>query len=230
MKRLLVPAIVLLSACQAMPPPTTTNTNVLTVAADTPQPLAQLPRTVIDYDRSLLNDQEKQVVAKLIEASNAIDEIYWRQVSEENPAWRTQLSKQSSRSALDAAGYRYFLVNKGPWDRLKDDAPFVGTKKKPAGAAFYPEDITKEELEKYVAAHPSQKDELEGLFTVVRRDGTNLVEVPYSAFYRDHLEQAAKAMREAAALTTSASLKRFLTTRADAFFSNDYRERDMAWM
>ena len=230
MKRLLVPAIVLLSACQAMPPPTTTNTNVLTVAADTPQRLAQLPRTVIDYDRSLLNDQEKQVVAKLIEASNAIDEIYWRQVSEENPAWRTQLSKQSSRSALDAAGYRYFLVNKGPWDRLKDDAPFVGTKKKPAGAAFYPEDITKEELEKYVAAHPSQKDELEGLFTVVRRDGTNLVGVPYSAFYRDYLERAAKALREAAALTSDASLKRFLTTRADAFSTNDYRESDMAWM
>ena len=222
MKRLLVPAIVLLSACQAMPPPTTTNTNVLTVAADTPQRLAQLPRT--------LNDQEKQVVAKLIEASNAIDEIYWRQVSEENPAWRTQLSKQSSRSPLDAAGYRYFLVNKGPWDRLKDDAPFVGTKKKPAGAAFYPEDITKEELEKYVAAHPSQKDELEGLFTVVRRDGTNLVGVPYSAFYRDYLERAAKALREAAALTSDASLKRFLTTRADAFSTNDYRESDMAWM
>src|SRR2546423_12064887 len=37
-------------------------------------------------------------------------------------------------------------------------------------------------------------------------------------------------MREAAALTTNASLKRFLTTRADAFFSNDYRESDMAWM
>ena len=65
---------------------------------------------------------------------------------------------------------------------------------------------------------------------MVRRDGTNLVAVPYSAFYRDHLEQAAKAMREAAVLTTNASLKRFLTTRADAFFSNDYRESDMAWM
>src|SRR2546423_5721689 len=37
-------------------------------------------------------------------------------------------------------------------------------------------------------------------------------------------------MREAAALTTNASLKRFLTTRADAFFSNDYRESDMTWM
>ena len=37
-------------------------------------------------------------------------------------------------------------------------------------------------------------------------------------------------MREAAALTENASLKRFLTTRADAFLSNDYYESDMAWM
>ena len=202
----------------------------LRVASDTPQRLAQLPRTTIDYDRSLLDEKDKQVVAKLIEATKAIDELYWRQVSEENPAWRADLKKQASRSALDKAAYEYFLANKGPWDRLKENEPFVGTKKKPAGAAFYPEDMTKEELEKYVAAHPKQKEELEGLFTVVRRDGTNLVAVPYSAFYRDHLEQAAKAMREAAALTTNASLKRFLTTRADAFFSNDYRESDMAWM
>ena len=55
--------------------------------------MAQLPRTVIDYDRSLLNDNERQVVAKLIEASKQIDEIYWRQVSEENPAWREQLAQ-----------------------------------------------------------------------------------------------------------------------------------------
>ena len=43
--------------------------------------------------------------------------------------------------------------------------------KKPLGAGFYPTDMTKDEFEKYVAAHPSQKDELQGLFTVVRRDG-----------------------------------------------------------
>jgi hypothetical protein len=202
----------------------TAATPALRVAPDTPQRLAQLPRTVIDYDRALLSDKDKQVVAKLIEATKAIDELYWRQVSEENPKWRAELAKQGGPA------YEYFLANKGPWDRLKENEPFVGTKKKPAGAAFYPEDLSKEEFEKYVAAHPKQKDELEGLFTVVRRDGVNLVGVPYSSFYREYLEQAAKAMREAAMLTANASLKRFLDTRANAFFSDDYRESDMAWM
>src|SRR5581483_11380565 len=35
---------------------------------------------------------------------------------------------------------------------------------------------------------------------------------------------------QAAALTTNASLKKFLTTRAAAFHSNDYFESDLAWM
>jgi hypothetical protein len=37
-------------------------------------------------------------------------------------------------------------------------------------------------------------------------------------------------LKEAAALTDNASLKKFLTTRAAAFGSNDYFESDMAWM
>ncbi len=37
-------------------------------------------------------------------------------------------------------------------------------------------------------------------------------------------------MREAAALTDNASLKKFLTLRADAFLSNDYYASDVAWM
>jgi hypothetical protein len=234
MKRLLIVLAGAAAACQTSTDTSTMTTTTATsappaaasmaVAPDVAQRMAQLPRTVIDYDRSLLNENERQVVAKLIEASKQIDEIYWRQVAEENPAWRDQLSKQGG------AAYDYFVANKGPWDRLKGDEPFIGTMKKPEGAAFYPADITKEEFERYVAQHPTQKDELQGLFTVVRRDGTNLVAIPYSAFYKDFLDPAAARLREAAAITNDPTLKRFLTLRADALATNDYRESDMAWM
>ncbi|HKO58173.1 MAG TPA: peptidase [Thermoanaerobaculia bacterium] len=225
-------------ACTTMPstspsPSATAAADKLPIKPDTPALLAQLPLTVIDYDRSLLDDNERQVVAKLIEASQLIDEIYWRQVSEQNPDWRAKLYAQATApgaTALDRAGYAYFLANKGPWDRLKEDEPFVGTTRKPEGAGFYPEDMTKEELERYIAAHPDQKDALQGLFTVVRRDGVNLVAIPYSAYYRDYLFAAASKLREAAALTNNPSLRAFLTTRARAFLSDDYRESDMAWM
>jgi len=90
--------------------------------------------------------------------------------------------------------------------------------------------MTKVEIEQYVAAHPNKKEELEGLFTIVRRDGTDFVGVPYHAYYRDFLDPAAAALREAAALTNNASLKTYLTKRAAAFLSDDYRDSDMAWM
>jgi hypothetical protein len=246
MKRLAAAILLLFAACQkpaeapatssTAPSPATSNAPATgqEIAADVPQRVKQLPATVIDYDRALLNANEQAVVAKLIEASRLIDEIYWRQVSEDNPALHQKLEANRGRSPLDAAGFDYFVINKGRWDRLKSDeafiAPLGAAGKKPEGAGFYPTDITKEELEKYVAAHPDQKEALQGLFTVVRRDGANLKAIPYSTYYKELLDPAAAKLREAAALTTNASLKDFLNKRADAFLSDDYRPSDMAWM
>jgi hypothetical protein len=90
--------------------------------------------------------------------------------------------------------------------------------------------MTKEELERYVAAHPEQKDALQGLFTVVRRQGNDLVAIPYSRQYAEQLTKAAAALREAAAITDNASMRDYLTKLADAFFKDNYRESDIAWM
>ena len=239
----------LLVACQTATPPTDTMSTPpatttpaapvvaersLAVKSDTPARLAQLPATVIDYDRSLLNQNEREVVARLIEASKAIDEIFWRQVDEENPSIRARLAAQASSSSLDRAGYDYFIANKGRWDRLDNNEPFIEpfgpAGAKPAGAAFYPADITKEEFERYVAAHPEQQSALQGLFTVVRREGSNLTAVPYARHYADQLNVAASRIREAAALTTNASLRNYLEKLAVALLSDEYRESDMAWM
>jgi hypothetical protein len=225
----------LLVALAALLPLACTTTNMVdTVKPDTPQRLAQLPKTVIDYDRSLLNANEQQVVAKLIEASQHIDEIYWRQVAEDNPAIRTRLAANASRSALDKAGYDYFIANRGRWDRLAQDEPFIAPfgpeGHKPEGAAFYPADMTKEELERWIAAHPEQKDAFQGLFTVVRRSGSDMVTIPYSQYYAEHLTKAAASLREAAALTQNASMRDYLIKLADAFSKDNYRESDMAWM
>ena len=233
MKKLLFVLALAALACQKIETTSTTTVRLgaETVKSDVPQRLAQLPKTVVDYDRNLLNDNERQVVQKLVEASQHIDEIFWLQVSEENPQLRTKLQQAAGDSDLDRAAYDYFLANRGKWDRLKEDEPFIAPyDKKPEGAAFYPADMTKEELEKYVAAHPDQKEALQGLFTVVRRDGANLKTIPYSQHYKDHLTQAAAKLREAAQLTTNASLKNYLTKVADAFFTDNYRDSDIAWM
>jgi hypothetical protein len=238
MKKLfLVLFAVFAGSCQTSAPSSTpaaaTPQGHLAAKQDVPQRLAQLPRTVIDYDRSLLNDEEKRVVDKLIEASKFIDEIYWLQVSEQNPEYRRRLASQSD-SPLDRDAYDYFVANRGRWDRLANDEPFIepfgAEGRKPEGAAFYPPDLTKEELERYIVAHPEQKDALQGLFTVVRREGDRLVTIPYSQYYRQHLESAAALLREAAGITSNATLRVYLTKLAEAFGKDDYRDSDMAWM
>ncbi len=100
----------------------------------------------------------------------------------------------------------------------------------PPGAGYYPEDMTVAEFEAWIEAHPEDREALTSLHTIVRRDGDALVAVPYSEAYVDLLEVAAAELRVAAAATENESLRRFLVLRADAFFTDDYFESDMAWM
>lgn len=214
----------------------------VTFAPDIAQRLRQLPDTRIDYDRSLLNENERQVVARLIEASRLLDGIFLQQVSEENPALRVKLVEMAASSAASRDALRLFDVMKGRWDRLKTDDPFISpfgaAGRKPEGAGFYPANASKEDLEAWVAAHPDQKAKFQDLFTIVRRvtggshggSGGGFETVPYSTYYRDRLEPAAGKLREAASLTTNASLREFLNKRADAFLTDDYYASDIAWM
>jgi len=212
----------------------TSTESTLSIAPDIAQRLKQLPDTPIDYDRSLLDENDRQVVARLIEAARDIDAIFLRQVSEDNPALVRQLTAAAEGSAPHRQALRLFWVMKGKWDRLKNDEPFIApfgvAGKKPEGGGFYPADATKEELERWLSAHPEAKAKFEDLFTVVRRSGDGFVTIPYSVHYRESLEAAAKKLREAAAITQNASLRNFLNKRADAFLTDDYYESDIAWM
>lgn len=98
------------------------------------------------------------------------------------------------------------------------------------GHGFYPAGLTKGQFEAYLAAHPDQKAALMDGYTVIRKKGDALVAVPYNLEYKAELEKAASLLDQAAAVTTNASLKRFLSLRAKAFRTNDYFESEMAWM
>ena len=90
--------------------------------------------------------------------------------------------------------------------------------------------MTKQEFESWVGKNAPDKERLTSGTTVIRRNGSGLEAVPYSQEYRQWLQPAAKLLREAAAATSNASLKRFLELRATAFETDDYYESDMAWM
>src|SRR5438477_8143310 len=92
--------------------------------------------------------------------------------------------------------------------------------------------MTKAEFESWAKGLPrDQRQQAEGFFTVIRRSSSRkLTIVPYSQEYAADLKSAARLLKQAAALTDNASLKKFLGTRASAFLSNDYYDSDLAWM
>ena len=178
----------------------------------------------LSVDTTKLEAADQQALAKLVEAAKVIDELYRNeQVWVGNKALREKLAADTSE--LGKARLRAFDLNQGPWSDLDEHAAFLPDvpKRKPLGANFYPEDMTREEFEAW-----PQKDT--GFFTVIRRSGKELRAIPYSVAYQESLSRAAKLLKEAAELTPNTSLKAFLNARAEAFVSNDYYASDVAWM
>ncbi len=197
-------------------------------APDILQRLARFDPTEITYDPGLLNAEQKQVLEKLVLASSHIDKIFWKQAS--HVGWDLKTKLENAEDPELRNYLRYLLINFGPFDRLDGNKPFIGTYAKPPGAGFYPPDLTKEEFERFIAAHPEIKDAFESPFTVIRRADSDLVAVPYSEAYRENLEEVARYLREAADLTSNPSLEKFLRQRAEDLLNNEYYESDCNWI
>jgi len=199
------------------------------IAPDVEKRVAQFARVPLSADLSALKAEDRKVLDKLVDAAKLMDEIFLRQAWTGNPEMRQWLAGYRGEHA-DAAR-QYFAINFGPWDRLAERQPFIGDKPHPLGAGHYPEDMTKQEFEGWLAKHPGDKETFTSTVTEIRRGkDRGLVAVPYSREYAAWLEPAAKLLREAAALTSNASLKQFLGLRAAAFESDDYYASDVAWM
>ncbi len=193
---------------------------------------ARFAPTELKVDTSSLSAGDRKALVKLIQAARIMDDLQLEQLWSRNHAVLAKLKKD--RTLLGQTRLRYFWINKGPWSELDEHRAFVAgvPDHRPEGGNFYPSDATKGELEKWVNSLPEpQKTEALGFFTVVRRDAKGeFVLVPYSKEYGARLKRAALLLRQAAAATDNASLKKFLTARADAFLSNDYFDSDVAWM
>jgi hypothetical protein len=188
--------------------------------------------TVITADTSRLSAGDRRALAKIIEAARLLDPLFLRQVWSGNAALQKRL--EADRTPLGRARLHYFQLNDGPWSQLDENIAFLPgvPREKPPTAAHYPDDMTKEEFEAWVATLPeAEKQKATGFFYAVRRDAAGKLKlVPYSEEYRDFLVPAAALLRHASELTTNATLKSFLAKRADAFGSDNYYESDVAWM
>ena len=205
--------------------PTTANLQTMT---------ARFAPTEISADLSKLSATDRQVLAKLVEASKIIDALFLRQVWAGNEAMLLDLVARRSRRE-GRARLHYFLINKGPWSRLDHNAPFVPGA--PAEAGRAPTSI------RTARRRPSSSGGSQSLPEAERAAATGFftVDPPRAggSVHRRALQRRipgragarrGAAARGGAARPTEPTLKTFLTKRADAFLSNDYYDSDVAWM
>ncbi len=172
----------------------------------------------LDADLSHLSAQQKQLVAKLIDASRIMDDLFWQQAYGDKSLLITQIE--------DPQEQRFAEINYGPWDRLNNNEPFIaGVDAKPSGANFYPADMTRQEF------RASRAEGRTGLYSLLRRNDEGvLINVPYSQAYAAELNLAASMLRDAAELAEHDGFANYLRLRADALVSDDYFASDIAWM
>jgi hypothetical protein len=211
-----------LAPAPASTAPATAANGVVAANGDTS---AAAKRQLADYasvkltaDLSAFDAKQKKMIALLVEAADSMNTIYWQQAWGDKDALLQKISDPATR---EFAG-----INYGPWDRLDNDRPFVdGIGARPAGAQFYPADMSKEEFEQ-----SALKDKT-ALYTLLRRDAQGqLVSVPYHEAYKADVLNAAGLLRQAAKLAQDAGFRKYLTMRADALISDDYQPSDFAWM
>ena len=227
---LLVSATALLLACNKAPDtaaqqgpaaPTSVAPAAVTLKAApsyASQHVGEYAKVQLSADLSTLDANQKQMLVKLIQAGEVMDGIFWQQAYGDKDELLSNIRDPDTRLMVQ---YNY-----GPWDRLNGDHPFVaGIGKKPAGANFYPTDMSVDEFNK--AKLPGK----DSLYTLIRRDAKGvLMAVPYHVAYQDQLAHASDLLNQASALSSDPAFKKYLSLRAQSLLTDQYQESDFAWL
>jgi len=198
------------------------------VAPDLDKRVERFREVRMPFDSAGLSVRERKLVEKLVEACHYLENIFWRQSDPE--ALTLYQSLAGSKNPRDLKLRRYLWINASRFDLLEEHRPFVGTDPMPPGRGFYPQGLTRAQIEKYVKDHPEKRTEIYSSTTVVRWHGDQLEGLPYHIAYRSFLESAAKSLREAAKLSADPEFANFLRLRAEALLSDDYFQSDLAWL
>lgn len=211
--------LVTISGCQPAADTNQTIAPYIELRAEAQQRLGIYHPMALSADLSHLSDRQRHMVELLIEAAEIMDELFWLQAY---PGDKDQLLA----AIIDPAARKFAEINYGPWDRLNGNQPFLqGFEAKPAGANYYPTDMSKAEFEQ--AEFTNKID----LYSMVRRNADGQLEaIPYNIMFAPLLTRAAELLREAAEYAEDPDFKRYLLMRAEAFGSNNYQPSDMAWM
>ena len=168
-------------------------------------------------DISHLSDNQKEMLGYLFEAAKLMEDIYWQEAYGNKENLCTKVTNPVIKE--------FIKINYGPWERLNNNIPFFDSIPKPAGANFYPADMTKEEFDALDA------EDKTSLYTLIRRnENGDLYTIPYYEAFKEETGKAIELIKKAATLAEDAGFKKYLELRAEALATDDYYASDVAWM
>lgn len=205
---------------------------IMTAACDnskpepTPEPVQQTTNLSDKYaeytlttDITHLSDNERQMLPLLFEAADIMEGLFWK----ENYGDKDELM---NRIGDNADLRKMASITYGAWDGLDGNKPFVeGIGEKPAGARFYPADMTEEEWNAFDDPNKTSQ------YTMIVRDEKGALScVWYHDYFAEQVEKAATLLEQASELAGDPEFSQYLKLRATALRTDDYLESDMQWM
>ena len=208
---MIIAAALLASACHNAPKPQPE-------AKTQPKLIDKYAEYTLTTDISHLSESEREMLPLLFEAADIMEDLFWH----ENYGDKAELMAKIS----DPDVQRFACITYGPWDGLDGNKPFVeGFGEKPAGAQFYPQDMTEEEWEAF-----DDPDKNSQYTMIVRDEDGNLKCVWYHDYFEAQIKKAASLLDDASELAGDEEFAEYLRLRAKALRTDDYYESDMYWM
>jgi hypothetical protein len=166
-----------------------------------------------------LSEGELEMLGLLFEAADIMEDLFWQ----ENYGDKAELM---NRIGDNADLRKMASITYGAWDGLDDNKPFIdGIGAKPAGACFYPVDMTDEEWEAF-----DDPDKNSQYTMIIRDENGNLKCVWYHDYFEQQIKKAASLLDDASELAGDEEFAEYLRLRAKALRTDDYLESDMQWM
>ena len=172
--------------------------------------------TITTPDLRGITDNGKEVLNLYRFAAKEVDAIYWEQYFGD----KTVLDTIS-----DPVQKTFVEINYGPWDRTNGKSFVEGYADRPAGAGFYPADMTAEEFEAW--DNPDKNSP----YTLIRRAANGSLEaVWYHDAFQEHIEKIGNYLKAASDITIKPSVAAYLLSKMEALKTDDYYASELAWL
>ena len=173
--------------------------------------------TIPAPDLTGITDNGKEVLKLYRMAADEVNNIYLQQNFGDGEALLSSLKDPSEKL--------YTEINYGPWDCLTGKPFLRGYGNKPAGACFYPEDMTKNDF--FAFDDPDKNSP----YTLIRRtEYGSLKTVWYHDAYAESIKKIEGYLQRAADVTIKESVRNYLLKKIEGLKTDDYYESDKAWL